>query len=401
MSAEQRAQLISFRQLRLFESVGRLHSLRRAADECSLSQPAVTQALAKLEQHAGVALLTRSANGTYLNDLGQIFYQRVSNFIRGVEAALIELGILGGADAAPMFARRLSRAKIRILLAIIAGGSFTTAAATLGLSTASLQRAAHDLERSLNLPLFHRTSDGLMLTHAGTQFGHAIQLAMQEIEWGIAEIEAALGSFNSRISIGALPFGGSLLLSSVLEEFIAAYPSVEVRLFNENAFAMMKSLREGMVDFIIGLVQQTVPPDLSVLQLARARYVIAVRHGHALLHKHAITTDDLLKYDWVVGLTGSDRWACFESLFSKSGQPRSKIFCSTHMVTRRLIERSDRLTLMTNFELQHEADRLVALPFPILEPIATMGVTMRANWTRTALHDHFIELLHRRMAQFS
>lgn len=269
------------------------------------------------------------------------------------------------------------------------------------LSQASLQRAAHELERNLQCTLFHRTSDGLMVTHAGAQFGRSLQLAMQEIEWGISEIEAALGSFKSRISIGALPSGGSVLLSSVLEEFIADYPQVEVRIINENAAAMMKTLRDGAVDFVIGLAQQNLPPDLAVELLARTPYAIAARRGHELLQKDKVTAEDLLKYDWVVGLNGSCRRACFEGLFAKIGRPRAQITSSTLGVTRQLLEYSNRLTLMTSFELQHETSMLVPLPFTPLEPVASMGVTMRANWNRTALHDHFIELLRRRMAQFS
>lgn len=400
-SPESRAEMISFVQLRLFESVGRLCSLRRTSEECNLSQPAVTQALAKLEQHVGFALLHRRASGSYLNESGAIFHRRVSNFVRSVERALVELGVPGGEAAAPIFARRLSRAKIRNLLAIVSCVSVQRAAERLGLSQASLQRAAHDLERNLQCQLFHRTSDGLMVTHAGAQFGRTLHLAMQEVEWGIAEIEAALGRFQSRISIGALPSGGSVLLSSVLEEFVSAYPQVEVRIINENAAAMMKTLRDGAVDFVIGLAQQSVPPDLAVELLARTPYAIAVRRGHELLHKSRITAEDLLKYDWVIGLNGSCRRACFEGLFAKIGRPRAQIISSTLGVTRLLLERSDRLTLMTNFELQHETSKLAALPFGPLEPVGSMGVTMRANWNRTALHDHFIDLLRRRMTQFS
>lgn len=400
-SLSTRSEAISFMQLRLFESVGRVHSFRKTSDECNLSQPAVTQALAKLEQIVGMPLLNRRASGSYLNEAGCIFHRRVTNFVYNVEAALVELGVPGGKAAASFFARRLSRAKTRNLLAIISCASLPQAAQHLGLSLASLHRAAHDLERNLQRPLFHRTSDGLMVTHAGVQFGRALLLAMQEIEWGISEIEAALGRFTSRISVGALPSGGSVLLSSVLEEFVADYPQVEVRIINENFSAMMKSLREGSVDFVIGLLQQSMPPDLAVEHLANTPYVIALRRGHELLYKSSITASDLLSYDWVIGMNGSCRRACFESLFGKIGRPRAQITSSTLAVTRQLLEHSNRLTLMTSFELEHEVERLAALTFEPLEPVATMGVTTRANWNRTALHDHFIELLRRKMAQFS
>lgn len=400
-SLNSRSEAISFMQLRLFESVGRVNSFRKTSDECNLSQPAVTQALAKLEKIVGTPLLNRRASGSYLNEAGIIFHRRVTNFVHSIEAALVDLGLPGGKATAPIFARRLSRAKTRNFLAITSCASLPHAAQHLGLSLPSLHRAAHDLERNLQCTLFHRTSDGLMVTYSGIQFGRALLLAMQEVEWGISEIEAAMGRFTSRISIGALPSGGSVLLSSVLEEFVASYPQAEVRIINENFSAMMKSLREGSVDFVIGLIQQNIPPDLAAEALARTPYVIALRRGHELLYKSRVTPADLLSYDWVIGLNGSCRRTCFESLFEKIGRPRAQISSSTLAVTRQLLERSNRLTLMTSFELEHEVERLAALSFEPLDPVAIMGITTRLNWNRTALHNHFIELLHRKMAKFS
>ncbi|HEY1927876.1 MAG TPA: LysR family transcriptional regulator, partial [Caulobacteraceae bacterium] len=74
---EEREVSASLRHLRLFESVARLSSVRQASEECFLSQPAVTQAIAKLEEQVGMTLLDRRASGSYLNDYGVIFHRRV------------------------------------------------------------------------------------------------------------------------------------------------------------------------------------------------------------------------------------------------------------------------------------------------------------------------------------
>jgi LysR family transcriptional regulator of gallate degradation len=49
LGSDRRGFSASIRHLRLFESVAQLHGVRRASEECHLSQPAVTQAIAKLE----------------------------------------------------------------------------------------------------------------------------------------------------------------------------------------------------------------------------------------------------------------------------------------------------------------------------------------------------------------
>jgi LysR family transcriptional regulator of gallate degradation len=393
ITLEDRAAAISFRQLKLFESVGRLESVRRGSEECNLSQPAVTQALAKLEHEIGVAVLERRASGSYLTDAGKILHLRVTRMFTLIEDALLELGVPGGTAGAQSIANRITRSQIRSLLSIIESGSFLRAAQSLDLTQASLQRAARDLESNLRKAIYYRTAAGVMVTPAGIEFGRKIKLATQEIEWGITEIEAAMGSCDSKIVIGALPFGGSMLLASVLADFVAANPQADVRIINEGASEMRKRLRAGDVDLVIGLMQETTAADLTNEFLAETPYEIVARRGHPLTRKGKVTLDDLSHYDWVVGTEGASRRTCFDTLFAGRPMPKAPIATCVLPVIRHLLACSDRLTLMTSYELMHEGGTLSAVLFGKLPPNPAIGITMRANWLPTQLHRDFIDLL--------
>ncbi len=397
-SAEARTASLSFRHLKLFESIGRLKSVRRASDECNLSQPAVTQALSKLEDQVGVQLMERRASGSYLNPHGDILYARTVRFFDQVEEALVELAVPGGQAGARTIGKRISRSQIRSLIGICENGSFAQAAEALGVSQASLQRSARDLESNLRRSIFYRTAAGIMVTPAGIEFGRRMKLAIQEIESGLQEIEAAQGVLGSQILIGAMPFGGSVLLASVLDEFIHAYPNADLRIANENSADMLQSLRDGDVDFVIGLLPSTPSADLVSEALAETPYSIVARRGHALLSKGKVTVEDLRDYDWVVGTNGSSRRACFERLFAKSEAPQAPIATCALPIIRHLLARSDRLTLMTSYELMHEED-LAAISFGTIAPVPAIGITMRANWLPTQLHRDFIALLRARTAR--
>jgi DNA-binding transcriptional LysR family regulator len=394
MDPESRAESLSFQQLKLFESVGRLSSVRQASEECNLSQPAVTQSLAKLEQLTGVVLLDRRASGSYLNALGEILYRRTTRLFEQLEDALITLGVPGAPGAAGAIARRITRSQARSLIAIVESRSFARAAETLGVAQASLQRAARDLESNLKRPLYYRTAAGVMVTSAGVEFGRRIKLATQEIEWAMQEIETAQGGLVRQIAIGAMPFGGSVLLAKVLDEFVHANPKVDVKILNENAWEILKRLRDGEVDFVIGLVQETTGDDLVNEALAHTPYAVVARRGHRLAKQRSVSVQDLLNYEWVVGTAGASRRACFERLFQGGPTPQMSIATSALPVIRHLLVGSDRLTLMTSYELMHE-NELTPLAFGPIEPIPAMGVTMRSGWLPTKLHHDFIELLRR------
>lgn len=387
-----RAEEISFRQCRLFESVGRLASVRRGSEECNLSQPAVTQALGKLEQEVGEVLLERKASGSYLTEAGKIFHVRVQRMFAQMEAALQDLGV-GNAAAASTVANRLSRSQVRSLIAVIESGSLAKAADDLELTQASLQRAVRHLEGNLGAAVFHRTSTGVMVTPDGVDLGRKLKLATQEIEWGLQEIEEARGAQASRMVLGTLPYGGSMLLASVLDEFTRRHPDAGIRILTEGATEMMRRLRFGDVDLVVGIIQETTSDDLSNEIFAHTQFQVVARRDHPLANRPDVTLDDLAAYDWIAGLEGASRRLCFDALFQGHSLPRAPIETSTLPIIRQLIADSDRLTLMTQYELKHERHALVALPYGPIAARPAVGVTMRNNWLPTRIHSDFIRLI--------
>ena len=395
LDAERAAVSVSLRHLKLFESVARLSSVRRASEECHLSQPAVTQAIAKLEEQIGVCLLERGASGSYRNELGAIFQRRTERLFAQIELALVELGM--PACHAPMMAGRITRSQIRSLTAIVENGSFAQAARALGISQATLSRAARDLERDLRKPLYHRTASGIAATPAAAEFARRLKLAAREIEWGIEELDSAKGSLRGQIVIGAMQLAGSFLLASVLNEFISTYPHANVRISNGSSSAMLRSLRGGDVDFVIGLLRDPVPEDLIEEPLAEAPYVIVARHGHPLFRKRKVMLDDLSAYDWVVGTPGACRRVCFDTLFVGRGKPQARVETSSLPTIRLVLARSDCLTLLTSYELMYEDDALAAVPYGPIEPVPSIGVTMRDNWLPTQLQVNFLRLMRKQI----
>ncbi len=398
IEGQDRAASLSFRQLRLFEAIGDLKSVRRASEECSLSQPAVTQALAKMEVQLDAVLVDRRASGSYLNELGEIFHARVKRFFAQAEQAVVDMGSAPSPTAARGVVNRLSRSQIRALIAVIESGDFERAAVALSLSPASLQRAARDLESNLRASLFYRTAAGMLVSPLGTRVGHKMKLALQEIEMAVEEIDAARGGSGRQIVVGAMPFGGSVLLAAVLDDFLRLHPRADIRIVSDSAAEMANSLRVGDVDFVVGLLPEIVSPELASEALTQTPYSVVARRGHPLLRMGRASVEDLVAYDWVVGTKGSSRRACFERLFASTAEPQAQIVTCSTPIIRQLLERSDRLTLMTTYELQYADDRLRPVSFAEIMPTPSLGITTRTDWLPTGLHRDFIDIIRAHVA---
>jgi len=388
----------SIRHLKVFDTVAQLNGVRRASEECHLSQPAVTQAVAKLEKHMGVLLLDRRASGSYLNQFGVIFQRRIRRLFVQIEEALVQLGVPNGQARVNRIASRVTRSQIRSLISIVENGSFSQAARALDVSQTSLQRAARDLERTLRVPLYVQTASGIMATPAAVEFARKVKLALREIQWGVDEVEAARGNFGGEIVIGALLMAGSVVLAAVLNEFAAVYPNANIRVLSGNAEDMLRYLRTGDVDFVIGLLRDPTPDGLIQEPIAKTPFVVTARHGHPLAGRKTVTFEDLAAHDWVIGTPGSSRRTRFDQMFVGRRKPHAPIATCSVPTIRALLANSDRLTLLTSYELMYEEDILTAMPFGPIEPAPSIGLTMRDNWLPTQLQSNFLDLFQKQVA---
>src|SRR5690349_23944434 len=76
---------LTLRQLRYFEALARHGHFGRAAEACSISQPALSMQIKELEEALGGLLLERSARQVALTRFGEELAQRVRDILRSVD----------------------------------------------------------------------------------------------------------------------------------------------------------------------------------------------------------------------------------------------------------------------------------------------------------------------------
>src|ERR1700722_5635208 len=78
---------VELRHLRVFEAVARLESFTHAADELSITQPALSRTIRQLEDALGVTLLDRSSRHVETTPAGQTFLEHVERVLAELERA--------------------------------------------------------------------------------------------------------------------------------------------------------------------------------------------------------------------------------------------------------------------------------------------------------------------------
>lgn len=79
-----------FQQMKYYIAVVETHSFTRAAEECNISQSAISQQIKELENTLQVQLLKRVGRSFEVTSAGQYFYQRCKKIIQDVDSAIEE-----------------------------------------------------------------------------------------------------------------------------------------------------------------------------------------------------------------------------------------------------------------------------------------------------------------------
>ena len=366
----------NLRHLRAIVRIAELGTMNAAAQAVNLTQPAITQALARIETTLGAALFERRHDGMVQTPAAELLVPRL-------RAALTHI-------ASP----HVTMARFRALLALADSGSYSGASHITGLSLPSLHRAVSDLALSLRRPLAERRGKIVVLTEAGSQLARSFRLARVEIEAGLSELEALKGHETRRIAIGAMPLSRARVLPLAVTRFLRQRPGVRISIVEGSRAELVEPLRNGAIDLMIGALRDPlVEPDLVQHPLFFDTPVIVARHGHPLVGGKPSLTQ-LAAYPWIVAGKGAPLRDSWERMFANADIPAPPVPVESGsvMTIRQLLIDSDMLTLLSpdQVAVEMEAEWLAKVGVLSTEFGRTIGLTMRDSWQPTVVQAELV-----------
>ena len=371
---------LNLRHLASLAATARLGSLSAAAQAVSLTQPALTQGLAKLERQFGEPLFERRPGGMSPTAAALLLAPRI-------EAALAHV-------ASP----RVTMAQMGALIALADARSYPGASAATGLSQPTLHRAVGDLSIGLRRVLVERRGKGIAFTDAGRRTARAFRLARAELVAGLSEVAALRGRETGRITVGAMPLSRARLLPAAVTAFHRAHPQVEIRIVEGSHAELIEPLRDGEIDLLIGALRDPAPgDDIVQVPLFEDRPVVIARAGHPLAKAGSATLEHLAAFPWTISAPGTPLRLLWERMFARADVPLPTvpIECGSVITIRQILLASDFLTLLSpdQVAVELQAGWLAQMGDPPAELRRTIGTTMRSGWRPTEMQQDFIERL--------
>jgi DNA-binding transcriptional LysR family regulator len=161
--------------------------------------------------------------------------------------------------------------------AVVRAGSFTRAAAQLGVTQSALSQTVRSLERRLDLKLLNRTTRSLAPTEAGERLFQAVAPRLAEIESELAVLGELRGKPMGTVRITASEHAVRTLVWPRLLPWLPKYPDINIEISSDNRFADIVAERFDIgirlgADVAKDMIAVRIAPDMRMVVVGSPAY---------------------------------------------------------------------------------------------------------------------------------
>lgn len=258
-----------------------------------------------------------------------------------------------------------ARIKMRHLLLLVAiddTRSVHKAADAMHITQPAATKLLGDIERSLGLRLFDRTTRGLTPTSAGASLVRHARMVLANLHHAQAELEALASGASGKIVVGVLLAAAAVLLPRGIARLKAVHPRTTVQITEGNLDTLIPALRAGTLDVVIGRLSDDIDSaGLEYEVLYEEPMWVVTRVGHPLSRRKGLRLTDLCALPWIVPPPGMPYRLRLDAAFRRGGaEPPDDLVEST--------------CILANKTLLQETDRVGVMPADVARHYETLGL---------------------------
>ncbi|MDQ7981663.1 LysR substrate-binding domain-containing protein [Paraburkholderia sp. SARCC-3016] len=301
--------------------------------------------------------------------------------------------------------RRLSaRLKMRhlvLLLQIEQHGSLTRVAQHMASSQPAVTNALAELESMFGMPLFERSSRGMLPTALGAVVLERARAMIHDLDHLARDMTAVAIGHAAHLHIGVIPFISGQLLAAALKQVHSSMARrVTVTIHEGTSDQLLPQLRDHVVDVVIGRASSSV--DLSrtsfeVLFRQRPR-LIANRRLAAKLARTNLDWRKLLTLDWILGAPHTPMREQVADLFLAAGTapPVPVVESYSSKLIGEMIASSEEAVSIVPADIAEELVRIAGVaivPYSFEWTLPPIALFTRSEGSHSAAQKLFVESL--------
>ena len=227
--------------------------------------------------------------------------------------------------------------QLRCFYAVARHRHFTRASEELGLSQSSVSHNIRQLEASLGVELFVRTSRAVRLTRAGEALLPRAEQIIQQLDAAVSEMQQFTGLLRGQIVLGTMRALGPIRLPALLRSFGERFPGIDIVMREHSTERMVDMLDAGELDAAFVQPPDSLPASVLTEVLHVEEFVLVVGPDHPLADTDEVELTALAKEDFIVFTRGSGIDSVFRAACQVAGfEPHAKFESSALQTVRAL-----------------------------------------------------------------
>ena len=189
----------------------------------------------------------------------------------------------------------ISIRQLSAFISVADNGSFTRASEQMHLTQSAVSGLIKELESSLGIVLFDRTTRQLSLSVVGYHLLPQARRILNEMQLFENEASSLTSLAQGQVRLAVSQFAASSM-PAVIAQFAKAYPDISVSLLDCSAENVLEHIQNIEVDLGVGTERGFTEPDddISADLLYQLPFCVVMPDNHALAQKSEVIWQDLV-----------------------------------------------------------------------------------------------------------
>ncbi|HEY8608396.1 MAG TPA: LysR substrate-binding domain-containing protein [Noviherbaspirillum sp.] len=191
-------------------------------------------------------------------------------------------------------AQNVTLRQLRAFVAVAETGGFAPAARMLHLTPSALSLLIKEIETTLNVRMFDRTTRTTALSRAGAEFYPLARKLLDDLARAVESTQDLEQKKRGTVRIACTPLYSSTLLPELVLSYRRKYPAITVYVLDSLNQAAMARVASGEADLGIA-PQRAAPPELEQELLFQDRMAFICKPDHRLATLKRVNWSQILR----------------------------------------------------------------------------------------------------------
>lgn len=284
--------------------------------------------------------------------------------------------------------------QLRAFCYVVEERSFSNAARRMFVTQPAVSMQIKSLEQEIGQPLFDRSKKDIISTEAGKiLYAHAKRI-FNEMDYAQNEIDKIQQLVRGQLTIGCSDTVSSYILPSLLSDFLAEYPELEITVQNRPSLHIVQMVTEGIAEmgFVTMPITET---NLSIQPFFTYTIVAACSPKHACAKRSGIDLASLAKHRLLLLEPGTKSRMLLDEAFNKLQiTPDAIMGFGSVQVQKAFAQKGIGVAVVPDFAVKKEARHKELKVLPIRGVARReIGIILRKNRLLSMAAQRFLSII--------